>query len=116
MLILNLADNRGFFLADLANLLNEGALIAARRRKVIERIDLDDAREKISFGRERRRVMDDEDRKIIAIMKRDMQLFRQKLTMVYFLSIKLPSFPAVKVREYNVHSEKDILNHSKRGC
>ena len=31
-----------------------------------ERIDLDDAREKISFGTERRRVMDDEDRKIIA--------------------------------------------------
>ena len=57
----------GFSGADLANLLNEGALIAARRRKkVVERIDLDDAREKISFGRERRRVMDDEDRKIIA--------------------------------------------------
>ena len=42
----------GFSGADLANLLNEGALIAARRRKkVVERIDLDDAREKISFGR-----------------------------------------------------------------
>ena len=53
--------------ADLANLLNEGALIAARRRKkMVERIDLDDAREKISFGTERRRAMDDEDRKIIA--------------------------------------------------
>ena len=41
----------GFSGADLANLLNEGALIAARRRKkMAERIDLDDAREKISFG------------------------------------------------------------------
>ena len=57
----------GFSGADLANLLNEGALIAARRhKKMAERIDLDDAREKISFGTERRRVMDDEDRKIIA--------------------------------------------------
>ena len=45
--------------ADLANLLNEGALIAAREEEVVEPIDLDDAREKISFGRERRRVMDD---------------------------------------------------------
>ena len=40
----------GFSGADLANLLNEGALIAARRRKKhVEPIDLDDAREKISF-------------------------------------------------------------------
>ena len=35
----------GFSGADFNNL-NEGALIAARRRKMAERIDLDDAREK----------------------------------------------------------------------
>ena len=58
----------GFSGADLANLLNEGALIAARRSKDVEPIDLDDASEKnIFFGRERRRVMDEvKDRKIIA--------------------------------------------------
>ncbi|HUG10501.1 MAG TPA: ATP-dependent zinc metalloprotease FtsH [Opitutaceae bacterium] len=53
--------------ADLANLLNEAALLAARRnKKKIEMIDIDDAREKVQFGRERRRLMDDEDRKIVA--------------------------------------------------
>ena len=53
--------------ADLANLLNEGALIAARHnKKVVEIEDIDEARDKISFGRERRKLMDDEDRKITA--------------------------------------------------
>ena len=57
----------GFSGADLANLLNEGALIAARRRKKkVDRIDLEYAREKISYGQERKRAMDEEDRKIIA--------------------------------------------------
>ena len=57
----------GFSGADLANLLNEGALIAARyNKKVVEMQDLDEARDKISFGRERRKLMDDEDRKITA--------------------------------------------------
>ncbi len=57
----------GFAGADLANLLNEGALIAARyRKKEVGMEDLNEAREKIAFGRERRRMMDDEDKKITA--------------------------------------------------
>jgi cell division protease FtsH len=53
--------------ADLANLLNEGALLAARRgKKRVEMIDMDDAREKIQFGRERRRLMDEEEKKLTA--------------------------------------------------
>ena len=53
--------------AELANLLNEGALLAARRnRKKVEMIDVEDAREKVQFGRERRRVMDDEEKKLTA--------------------------------------------------
>jgi len=53
--------------ADLANLLNEAALLAARRnKKKIEMIDIDDAREKVQFGRERRRLMDDEEKKLTA--------------------------------------------------
>ncbi len=53
--------------AELANLLNEAALLAARRgKKKVEMVDVDDAREKVQFGRERRRVMDDEEKKLTA--------------------------------------------------
>jgi len=53
--------------AELANLLNEGALLAARRnKKRVERIDLEHAREKVQFGRERRRLMDDAEKKMTA--------------------------------------------------
>ena len=53
--------------AELANLLNEGALLAARRnKKKVEMADVEDAREKVQFGRERRRVMDDEEKKLTA--------------------------------------------------
>ena len=45
--------------ADLANLLNEGALHAGRRnREKVEMADIEEARDKIAYGRERRRVMD----------------------------------------------------------
>jgi len=50
--------------ADLANLLNESALHAGRRhRDKIEMVDVEEAREKLAHGRERKRVMDDEDRR-----------------------------------------------------
>ncbi|MFH1498885.1 MAG: ATP-dependent zinc metalloprotease FtsH [Verrucomicrobiota bacterium] len=53
--------------ADLANLLNEAALLATRRnKKRVERIDIEDAREKVLYGRERRRLMDDEEKKMTA--------------------------------------------------
>jgi cell division protease FtsH len=53
--------------ADLANLLNESALLAARRnKKKVEMIDVDDAREKVQFGRERRRAMDAGEKKLTA--------------------------------------------------
>jgi cell division protease FtsH len=53
--------------AELANLLNESALLAARRnKKRIDMHDIEDAREKVQYGRERRRIMDDEDKKIVA--------------------------------------------------
>ncbi len=53
--------------ADLANLLNEAALTAARhKKKRVEMVDIEEAREKIQFGRERRRIMDEEDKKLVA--------------------------------------------------
>ena len=60
-------NTSGFSGADLENLLNEAALLAARYgKKEVEMVDLDEARDKIAFGRERRRLMDDEDKKISA--------------------------------------------------
>ncbi len=60
-------NTSGFSGADLENLLNEGALLAARYgKKEVESADLDEARDKIAFGRERRRLMDDEDKRISA--------------------------------------------------
>jgi cell division protease FtsH len=53
--------------AELANLLNEAALLAARRnRKKIDASDVEEAREKVQFGRERRRLMDDDEKKLTA--------------------------------------------------
>jgi len=53
----------GFSGADLANLLNEAALIAARHnKKEVQSVDIEEAHDKIRFGRERRKLMDDEDK------------------------------------------------------
>jgi cell division protease FtsH len=58
----------GFSGADLANLLNEAALLAARGGKQgVEHIDLEEARDKVLWGRERRsRAMEDRERRITA--------------------------------------------------
>jgi cell division protease FtsH len=58
----------GFSGADLANLLNEAALLAARQgKKGVDPADLDEARDKVKWGRERRsRVLDDKEKKITA--------------------------------------------------
>ncbi len=58
----------GFSGADLANLLNEGALLAARlNREEVEHIDLEEARDKVLWGRERKsRTMADRERRITA--------------------------------------------------
>ncbi|HKP76626.1 MAG TPA: ATP-dependent zinc metalloprotease FtsH [Longimicrobiaceae bacterium] len=54
--------------ADLANLVNEGALLAARRNKdLVYMADLEDAKDKVMLGAERRSlVMKDEERKLTA--------------------------------------------------
>jgi cell division protease FtsH len=57
----------GYSGADLANLLNEGAIHAARnRRPAVTMADLDEAKDKINWGRETRRAMTDHDKKVIA--------------------------------------------------
>jgi cell division protease FtsH len=58
----------GFSGADLANLINEAALIAARvDKKAVGMEELEEARDKVRWGRERRsRVMDEHDKKLTA--------------------------------------------------
>ena len=58
----------GFSGSELANLLNEAALLAARtNKKSIGMIELEEARDKVRWGRERRSLaMTDEDKKITA--------------------------------------------------
>ena len=58
----------GFSGADLANLMNEAALLAARRGAdaIVEK-DLEEARDKVRWGRERRsRVLDDKEKRMTA--------------------------------------------------
>jgi len=54
--------------ADLSNLINEAALLAARDGKeVVETADLEEARDKVRWGRERRsRVLDEKEKRITA--------------------------------------------------
>lgn len=54
--------------ADIANLVNEAALLAARRNKSsVTLLELEEARDKVRWGRERKsRVMDDKDKKVTA--------------------------------------------------
>jgi len=53
--------------AELANLLNESALLAARRnKKRVEMADVDEARDKLLWGLSRRRVMDDAEKRLVA--------------------------------------------------
>jgi cell division protease FtsH len=54
----------GFSGADLANLINEAALLAARRSKrIVTKIEFEDARDKILMGAERRTLLMSEDEK-----------------------------------------------------
>lgn len=53
--------------ADLANLLNESAIIAARKKEeIVTLADIDEARDKVFFGRERRKLMDESERRLTA--------------------------------------------------
>jgi cell division protease FtsH len=57
----------GFAGADLANLVNEAALLAARKDKpAVEMKDFDDAIDRIIAGLEKKRVMSDKERRIVA--------------------------------------------------
>lgn len=57
----------GFSGADLANMLNESAILAAREgKKAIDPVDLEEAATKVKLGPQRKRMQSDEDRKLTA--------------------------------------------------
>jgi len=61
------ARTAGFAGADLANLVNEAALLAARRDKLaVDRHDFDEAIDRIIAGLEKKRVMNADERRIVA--------------------------------------------------
>jgi len=61
------ARTAGFAGADLANLVNEAALLAARRDKTaVEMKDFDEAIDRVVAGLEKKRVMNDKERRIVA--------------------------------------------------
>jgi len=106
----------GFSGADLANLLNEGALIAARySKKVVEMQDIDEARDKISFGRERRKLMDDEDRKITAYHEAGHAIVQAVVDDGHLPVHKVTIIPrGQSLGSTMFMPKKDVLNHSKR--
>ncbi len=62
------ARTGGFAGADLANLVNEAALLAARREKpAVDRSDFDEAVDRIVAGLEKKRVMNPRIRRVIAV-------------------------------------------------
>lgn len=58
----------GFSGADIANLCNEGAILAARKNKrFVETIDFEMASERVLAGLEKKRIISKEERKVIAV-------------------------------------------------
>ena len=103
----------GFSGADLANLLNEGALIAARYNKnVVQMADIDEARDKIAFGRERRRLMDDEDKRITAYHEAGHALVQAVVDDGHLPVHKVTIIPRGQSLGSTMFiPKKDILNH-----
>ncbi|MDR2603491.1 MAG: ATP-dependent zinc metalloprotease FtsH [Puniceicoccales bacterium] len=106
----------GFSGADLENLLNESALLAAREnKKAVSKNDVDEARDKIAFGRERKKLMDDSDKKITA--------YHEAGHAIVQVVVDDGNLPVHKVtiipRGQSLGStmfipQKDILNRSKK--
>ncbi len=82
----------GFSGADLANLCNEAALLAARRgRETVIQSDLEEARDKVSYGTERRsRKITDRERKLTAYHEAGhtlVALFNEHCTPIHKVTI-----------------------------
>ena len=102
--------------ADLANLLNEAALLAARYgKREVDMGDLDEAREKNLYGRERRRLMDDEDKKITAYHEAGHALVQAVVDDGHLPIHKVTIIPrGQSLGSTMFMPKKDILNHARK--
>ncbi|MES2308197.1 MAG: ATP-dependent zinc metalloprotease FtsH [Verrucomicrobiota bacterium] len=106
----------GFSGAELANLLNEAALLAVRRGKEsIEQSELEESRDKVRWGRERRSMaMTEEQKKITAYHEAGHALLNVLLEHtdpLHKVSI-IPRGPALGVTM--MLPKEDLLGHSRR--
>ncbi len=102
--------------ADLANLLNEAALLAARYgKREVGMSDLDEAREKNLYGRERHRLMDDEDKKITAYHEAGHALVQAVVDDGHLPIHKVTIIPrGQSLGSTMFMPKKDILNHARK--
>ncbi len=115
--LLNVAQNTaGFSGADLENLLNEAALMAARNnKKSVSKSDIDEARDKISFGRERKKLMDDADKRITAYHEAGHSIVQAIVDDGNFPVHKVTIIPRGQSLGMTMMSPvKDIVNRSKK--
>lgn len=108
-------NTAGYSGADLENLLNESALLAARQsKKVVEAVDVDEARDKISFGRERKRLMDDKDKEITAYHEAGHAIVQAVIDNGLMPIHKVTIIPrGQSLGSTMMTPSKDILNYSK---
>ena len=106
----------GFSGADLANLCNEAALLAARRGKeAVGEAEMEEARDKVSYGTERRsRKLTEHDRKLTAVHEAGhtlVALYNEKCTPVHKVTI-LPRGQAYLGATFTMPKE-DVYSKSK---
>ncbi|MDR2377135.1 MAG: ATP-dependent zinc metalloprotease FtsH [Puniceicoccales bacterium] len=108
----------GFSGADLENLLNESALLAARYNKTeVERSDVEEAREKIAYGRERKKLMDDKDKKVTAYHEAGHAIVQAVVDDGDLPVHKVTIIPRGQSLGSTMFlPKKDILNVSKQGA
>ncbi|MDB6064430.1 MAG: ftsH [Pedosphaera sp.] len=106
----------GYSGAELANLLNEAALLAARTgRKAVGMLELEEARDKVRWGRERRSMaMTDEDKKFTAWHEAGHALVNVMLTHTHPLH-KVTIIPRGQALGSTMYLPKDdILNRRRK--
>ena len=106
----------GFSGADLANVLNEAALLAARYGKnEVDEHDINESREKIAYGRERRRLMDDEDKELTAYHEAGHALVQAVIDDGHLPIHKVTIIPRGRSLGSTMFMpKKDILSHARK--